>query len=234
MAVDGELYLPPAFGDILARTRTPATQKKIAQGFDTLLLVPFGLSLHRLIDAWCAGLLRTRGRVPELSSLHGRAPVWVSEQYQRETLVYGPTSFGTDHGGRTKADLLRQEGRGWEVLLVEGMTELPREGAVKTVGGRRQLECGRMPAECLRELRGDEIGWTPEAYIVRSLDALARSGNVLDLRTFTYLTGAYLPSSHFVPNAYWNPIDGQASLNARWPGGIRHGDGGVRAAVRVR
>ena len=119
------------------------------------------------------------------------------------------------------------------MLLVEGsLLDLPREGQGKIVGGRRQVECGRSPEEYFANRPKDEVGWTPAAYIVRFLDALERSGTVLDRETCTYLTGAYFPSSRLVPDADWNPDIGQAYMDRDIPD-LRNPDDGARAAVRV-
>ncbi len=232
-AIDGKHYPLPAFEDVLARMQTAEMQKKLAQGFDTLLLVPFGLGLERLVAAWGDGLRRNAGHVPELRDLNREQPVWQWEQYQREPLVYGPLRFASDHGGRTKEQILQEDGRGWDVLLVEGsMLDLPREGQGKRIGGRRQVECGRSAEEYLRDLPKGEVGWTPEAYIVRFLDALERSDTVLDHQTLSLLTGAYLPSSRIVPGAFWYPFYGRARLGGRGPD-YRDPVDGARAAVRV-
>jgi hypothetical protein len=149
--------------------------------------------------------------------------------------VYNPRSFNDDHGGRTKEELLAEGHRGWDVLLVEGsIPNLPREGQGQTIGGRPQIECNRTPTEYLTDLRArGEIGLTPEAYMVQFLDTLERSGQVLDVETYTYLPGAFLPASRIVPGACWGPEGGQALLYRDDPGS-RIPYLGVRAAVRVR
>jgi uncharacterized protein (TIGR02996 family) len=232
-AVDGKRYPLPAFEQILAKVQTPEMMTKLKQGFDTLVLVPFGLELERFIQAWGRGLMRNRNRVPELRNLNQREPVWVWNQYRREPLVYEPHSFTDHHGGRTKEEILREDGRGWDVLLVEGMTGLPREGQGKRIGGRRQVECGRTPQEYVDSMPNGEVGWTPETYIVRFLDALERTGTVLDHQTASWLTSSYFPTSRVVPRAYWYPICGQAYLDGAGPD-IADARDGARAAVRVR
>jgi hypothetical protein len=231
-AIDREKYTLPSFEDVRARMQTPELQKKLRQGFDTLLLVPFGVRLERLIDAWRMGLRRNVNRVPELRTLDWGEPVWVWNQYEREALAYGVQRFSSRHGGRTKEEILQKEERGWELLLVEGFTEIPRAGQGLTVGGRPQLECGRSPEGSLASLPTGEVGWTPEAYIIRFLDAVERGGTVLDRETYTDLMGAYFPSSRGVPLAGWGPTYGQANLGRSGPG-IGRRLGGVRAAVRV-
>jgi hypothetical protein len=232
-AIDGKRYALPAFEDVLARVQTQEMLEKLRQGFDTLLLVPFGMDLDRLIDAWRMGLRRNADRVPELRNLNHTEPVWVWRGYQSEPLVYGPSTFDPRHGGRTKEEILQKEERGWDVLLVEGFTEIPREDEGRTVGGRRQLECGLRPGQYLADLPKDEVGWSPEAYIIRFLDAVERGGTVLNRETYTNLVGAYFPVPSDVPNASWNPYSGQADLGRVVPVS-RWSDCGLRVAVRVR
>lgn len=232
-AIDRKRYPLPSFDDVLARLQQSETQTKLRQGFDTLLLVPFGVTLERLIEAWRQGLRKNGNRIGELRDLNQRAPVWVWSGYCNEPLVYGPQSFAPRHGGRTKAEVLRDEGRGWDVLLVEGaLQNLPRAYQGQTIGGGVQLECGRTPAEYLRDLPESEIGLTPEAYILHFLDALERGGRLLDGETYASLIGAYFPSSRVVPGACWNPGLGQVALGRSDPGS-RGAQSGARVAVRV-
>ncbi len=234
-AIDGNRYPLPAFEDILERMQTPGMHLKLAQGFDTLLLVPFGLRLEQLLDAWRKGLQRNAATLRGVGRFNEQEPLWVWDGYQREPLVYEPRSFtGNRGGGRTKEEMLAGSGRGWDVLLVEGdLQNLPREGQGQTVGPRRQPECGRAPDVYLCDLLPGEFGLTPEAYIIQFLDALERRGQVLDTETFSYLTGAFLPASRGVPGACWGPGVGRVILYGDVPG-YRLADYGARAAVRVR
>lgn len=232
-AIDGKPYPLPAFEDVLARMQTPKLQTKLRQGFDTLLLVPFGLPLDRLLGAWRQGMRGNAATLQRAGHFDSDEPLWVWERYLTEPLVYDPRSFTTAHGGRTKPKTLAKNGRGWEVLLVEGaLQNLPFAGEGQTVGGRHQIECGRSPAEYLHNLPKDEVGMTPEAYVVHFLDALERGGRLLDTGTFSSLPGAYFPTSRNVPGACWDPEFGQASLGRTIPG-YRYADDGARVAVRV-
>jgi hypothetical protein len=233
-AIDGKRYPLPAFEVVLERLRAAHLQEKLSQGFDTLLLVPFGLPLDRLTDAWRQGLRRNAAALRNVGAFNETVPLCIWSRFRDESLVYDHRSFIAGHGGRTKEQLLAAEGRGWDVLLVEGsLVNPPREGQGQTVGGRPQIGCGRSPAEYLHELRRRaEIGLTPEGYIVHFLDALERRGQALDVDAFSCLPGAYLPTSRYVPCAYWYPESGQAGLLAYDPDG-RNSDYGARAAVRV-
>ncbi len=125
---------------MLARLQTPKLREKLFQGFDTLLLVPFGLSLDRLLDAWRQGLRRNAATLRSVGNFRGDDPLYVWNTYRTEPLVYHPRSYTDDHGGRTKEQILAG-GRAWDVLLVEGgIPNLPPARQGQTVGGRRQLE----------------------------------------------------------------------------------------------
>jgi hypothetical protein len=234
-AIDGKRYPLPSIEEVLARMQTPELQTKLRQGFDTLLLVPFGLPLERFLDAWRQGLRCHATTLRGVGAFNEADPLDAWEQYHVEPLVYEPRSFvPAVHDGRPKEDILVAEERNWDVLLVEGaILDLPCEGQGQTIGGRRQLECGQSPAEHLLELqRRGEIGLMPEAYVVQFLDALERRGQVLDVQTFSSLPGSFLPVSRCIPGAFWDSRNGRAVLV---------GDEtdyhlayyGVRAAVRV-
>lgn len=236
-AIDGQRYPLPVFEDVLARMQTPKIERKLTQGFDTFLLVPSGLPLERITAASRQGLRRNAatffgvGAFNEIDLFHN-ANHW--GQYPDEPLMYDPRSFTADHGGRTKEELLRDEGRGWDILLVEGaLQNVPRTSEGREIGGRRQLECGAITHEYLAQLhdRG-EAGLTPEAYGVAFLDALERRGQVLDTRNFCFLLGAFQPSAYNVPGASWSPVYGRLILDMST---LERRDmfTGVRGAVRV-
>lgn len=159
-------------------------------------------------------------------------PVAVWQGFQDGPLVYEPRSFTDRHGGHPKEQLLAQDG--WDALLVEGgLQNSPYQHQGQTIGGRAQIECEGSPNEYLAGLdfRG-EIGLTPEAYIIRFLDALERQGQVLDTDTHSYLPGVYLPLTGTVPGVYWDAWNGVASLGGYHPDS-RHSCRSARAAVRV-
>jgi hypothetical protein len=91
---------------------------------------------------------------------------------------------------------------------VEGsIPDLPRIGEGRSVGDRPQVVTGRTPAEYLGSLPDDEVGLTPEAYVIHFLDGLERRGHVLDFQTASYLLGAYLTASRHVPATSGNCRD---------------------------
>jgi hypothetical protein len=62
--IDARFHPLPPVQDIQARLETPELRRKIAQGFNQLLLVPFGVSLAGLLDAWRRNLLRSITALP--------------------------------------------------------------------------------------------------------------------------------------------------------------------------
>jgi hypothetical protein len=193
-AIDGKRYPLPAFDVILAELQTPDLQRKLTQGLDTLLLVPFGLPLARLLDAWRDGLRRNEAILQSVGAFNQQEPLYVWDGYRTEPLVYNPHAFRAQHRGYTKEQLLASDGRGFDVLLVEGtILNIPRADQGYVIGDRRQTECSRSPDEYLRDLPEGEVGLTPEAYAIHFLYALEHCGQVLDHQTATYLIGAYTP-----------------------------------------
>jgi hypothetical protein len=232
-AIDGKRYPLPSFEEVLTKLRRPDLHRKLTQGFDTLLLVPFGLPLDRLLDAWRAGLQRNAPLLRSVGHFNEGNPLYVWPQYRTQPLVFDPHSFTYRHHGRTKEQLLREDHRGWDVLLVEGsIPDLPAPARGRRVSGRPRMECGRSPSEYLRSLPDDEVGLTPEAYVLHFLDGLERRGQILDVQTASYLLGAYLPASRHVPFAFWYPGNGQAYLDWGDPE-VRSGGDGARVAVRA-
>ncbi len=241
--IDGRFHPLPVMPQIEAALTTKRLHRKLRQGFNQLLLVPFALPLKRLLGAWGENLLRNEHLLQPYGGLNREEPVCVPEgdfglhhgqgPDEDGCLVYFPERFEQDHGGRTKADLLAAApATGWDVLLVEGgLPNILRPGEGQTVGGRAQIEAGRSPQEDLASLPGGEAGWTPEIYIAAFLTSLERSGQALDTKTVTYLLGSYIPAPACVPGAGWFPEGRQAALD-----GVLGDSGpniGARAAVRV-
>jgi hypothetical protein len=233
-AIDGQFHPIPSFDDLTHRLQSPELRRKIEQGFNQLLLVPFGLPLSRLFDAWRRGLLRNEHLLQPHGGLNRRVPVFIWNGYESEELVYSPQHFAPDHGGRTKAQVLAADpAAAWQVLLSEGaLVSLPYRGRGQTVAGRTQVEAGRTPAQYLISLReAGEAGWTAEAYVTAFLTQMERAGCPLDAGTLSYLTASYAPVRGGVLSAHWSSV-GQAGMIGRGPGESIPACG-ARAAVRV-
>jgi hypothetical protein len=232
--IDHHFHPLPSFEAIRSRLQSPTLRHKIAQGFDQLLLVPFALPLERLIEAWKRDLLRNEQLLAPHGGLSREHPLWMSDGYSQEDVVYFPQRFATDHGGRTKAQLLDSDPEAaWQVLLTEGaLTDIPRAGQGHTIAGRRQIEAGRTPHQYLADFPKDEVGWTPETYIAAFCTGLEQTGSVLDAKTASYLTALYVPDTSYVPFAYWHPR-GRAALFGRGHPDFHYPRNGARAAVPV-
>ena len=244
----------PSFGHVLdALKGRPELLTKVQQGFVRLQPVPVRLSpvsfLEPLGNALrhhkAAGTLRSTDDTP--LTLNSARPVWMWDGYKGADrtgeLVYSPQSFDHDHGGKTKQQMLAegpQQSAGWQVLLLENLRNIPRAGKGQTIGGRPQVEAGRTPNRYLNLLRtapyAQEQGLTPEAWLSLFLAHLNETGGeVLDdyaSGSACYLTGAYFPSSGYLPCVYWDRVDAQAFVDRVDPGN-RFPDDGVRSAVRV-
>lgn len=241
--IDGQFHPLPSLDQIQQRLATPELRRKVDQGFDSLLLVPFALPIVRLIEAWKQHLLRNEHLLAAHGGLDRTLPVGTWRGYNLRNgqgpdadgrLVYFPQRLEQDHGGRTKADILAADpSSGWQALLFEGhLPDLLMRGRGQNVGSRPQIEGFRSPREYLDSLPTDEVGWTPETYIAAFHTHLERTGRPLDDVTFTYLFGSYLPVFSYVPDAAWSRRNRQV-----WLGGshVNSASSKVvgRAAVRV-
>jgi hypothetical protein len=246
--IDSHFHRLPSLARIEERLQAPLLRQKVAQGFHWLLLVPFGLPLPRLLDAWRRDLLRNEHLLLQpYGGLDREDPVWVWEEpyMLREgrgpdedgRLVYFPQRFGRRHGGRTKRQLLAADpSQAWHVLLIEPLEDIPLAGQGQTIAGRRQLETDQKPRQYLRSLPAGERGWTPETYVAAFCAQLERAGRVLDAHTTSTFIAAYLPASGGVPDGWWgvgdHVGDHHVCLGCNFPdfGGPRTG---ARSAVPV-
>ena len=69
-------------------------------------------------------------------------PVWVWDKYQEAdvngNLIYQPKELSENHQGKTKQEILGEQG-GWRIVLMEDMPNIPRENP-ETKGGRTQID----------------------------------------------------------------------------------------------
>ena len=252
VGVDGTEYVTPTPTEVERQVaeRAEVLERKFEAGFTRLLLVPFGMPLERLTAAYGEAIKKahSQGKLLDVNGepleLDTDEPVWTWDEMKGVDvdgrLVYSPKEFTDDsHGGMTKAELLQAEQvtPGWQVVLVEDLGNLPKEGEGKTIDDRPQLVTGRSPEDDLRELQSnpiydEEVGLTPEAYFMLALTKLREDGRVPDTDTGTNLLGAWLPGQRKVPCARWRRGRRRARLRAGRPDDEAP-DWGVRAAVRV-
>ena len=270
--IDGKEYPLPAPEEVAKRMEAnkELVERKQEQGFTRLLLVPFGMKLDDLIEAYKQRILdhSQKGKLfatkkdsgdPSMPlELNESHPLWKWDGYNNADatgeLVYNPKEFSKNHKGKTKQEILEKQG-GWQVLLIEDMSNIPREGGAKTKGGRTQIDTGGSsikkyikrgenipsPAEYLKALNKEpayngESGMTPEEQLTYAILHLEETDQVIDdyrgNGSISYQIGAYFPSSGNAPNAYWNRDNRQANVDRNNPDN-RNDNCGVRPAVRV-
>ncbi|MEK7540845.1 MAG: AAA family ATPase [Patescibacteria group bacterium] len=270
--IDGKEYAIPTQAEIVERieAKKELVERKQEQGFTKLLLVPFGMKLDDLIEAYKQRILdhsqrgklfatkKDSGDPPTPLELNESQPLWKWDGYNNADatgeLVYNPKEFSKNHKGKTKQEILEKQG-GWQVLLIEDMSNIPREGGAKTKGGRTQIDTGGSsikkyikrgenipsPAEYLKALNKEpayngESGMTPEEHIIYAITHLKETDEVVDdwqgNGSISYQIGAYFPSSGSAPHAYWDRGNRRASIVRNDPD-YRNDYCGVRPAVRL-
>ena len=258
--IDKKEYPFPKYEDILERIEEKGEilKTKIEQGFNQLLIVPFGMRLNDLIEKYGQVILKhyQEGKLlatkekpsdpDEKLELNENTPIWIWEEYYNADtegkLVYFPKQFSkTNHQGKTKIELLKKElCSGYNIILIEDLPNIPRKGKGKTIGNRKQIEIGQSPKEYLEMLKKDkqylnEQGMTPEDQITYAITYLEKTNQVID--EWTTGSGFCQLNSWFsdygcVPEAFWVCSSHRAFLGGRDPGS-RDVDSGVRTAVRV-
>lgn len=211
-AIDNQEYPFPILSEVKKRLRQKreVIKTKSEQGFQKLLIVPFGLKLKDIIGKTGKAIIRhdREGKLlatkrestdpDELLPLKedkdgNKLPIFLTNQYENGNadasgnLVYFPEKYDPDnHGGKTKAQLLKEsKDNGFTLMLIEDLPNIPRENKGKTIGGRKQIEAGKSPEEYLQKLQTDkdyqnESGLTPEDQLVYFLTHLEQTNQVID------------------------------------------------------
>ncbi len=277
--IDGTEYPLPSYREIAQkfREKKELLKTKTKQGFTKLVLVPFGMKLEDLIQKYKQTLVKhfqegklfftkkdandpNEALVPITADMfNANEPVWVWDGYQEADttgkLIYFPKEFSANHQGSTKKEFLEQRQQGWEVILLEDMPNIPKEGEGKTHGGRTQLDTKGSsikpfiasgtttpsPKEYLKALQEDpqyqhEQGLLPEDWLIYALTMLEEQNQIIDDYSgngkVSYNLGAYFPTSDGVPRAYWSR-DYRQTRVYRNDVDRRYDDCGVRPSVRV-
>ena len=185
----------PTYEEILERVKAKKEflERKREQGFSQLLLVPFGMRIadiknrikKLILEKYEQGKLNgTNGDSLELNTT---LPIRIEKDFKSADLtgdlVYYPKKFDPEnHGGKTKLDILADEG-GWDILFLEDMPDLPFKGREKA--GRTQFSPGMEPYVYLYDLQNEEQykgeqGMTPEAELTYFMYYLQKNNKVID------------------------------------------------------
>ncbi|MFA6427977.1 MAG: hypothetical protein WCW02_00335 [Candidatus Buchananbacteria bacterium] len=207
---------------------------KIPQGFVKLIIVPFGLPISSLIEAYSKALIEChkQGCLYDAQFLHfefNAKPIhdytgWVKAEATGE-LVYFPKEYSkTTHQGKTKQELLPTQA--WQILMLEDSPDIPDKGKGKTVNGRQQPEANQSPNDYLKQLQTNlqykgEQGLTPESWLVYGLDYLKEGRQIIDSRQDYYrgciMVNSYFKETGYVPTAYPGHGDMSVTLDRKSP-----------------
>ena len=244
--IDGKKYPLPKPEEIMKRLNDnkEIVQMKMEQGFTRLILEPFAYSLDTLTIKYKEVILEhfknhklfaTKDKstdLDEIIALDVNQPIWIAEDEFYECdkngkIVYFPTEFSENHGGKTKRELLTLNPKdAWHIWLVEDIPNIPREGRGKKIGKRQQLETNRTPSDYLEFINTkseyhNELGFTPEANIMYAITHLESTNQVINdyqgKSSISYQLGGYFPLYNQVPDLYWNREDRQATLFSSEP-----------------
>ena len=182
--------------------------------------------------------------------IHG-AVQWPKDSYLTAdtdgTLVYFPVVFDTDpkiHQGKTKAELLKNTGQGFQLLLIEANPNIPSEGTDEIIGTkqpRKRLAAGDAAEVYLKILQtkpeySHEEGLTLEAWMTQFLLHLEETDQVIDDQygngKVNLNLGGWFPDSGKVADGSWNRYFAEAFMDWDVPkDGSSHN--GSRTAVRI-
>jgi hypothetical protein len=245
IGTDGKEYPIPTkekIKELFTRNRE-FTDKKVLQGFDSLLLTPVAMPTLHLIDLMKEAIIK-HGKErniyqTRLSTYDSLIPVRVNKEKQvwvwetlRQTietdeLVYFSQEYSiTSHRGQTKSEVINNERicavPGWSVGLVENLLIMPQQSQGKTLGGRKQLEIGYSPFEYLQMLQMEayqgETGKILEDFITQFLTRLETTNEVsndVDDKNALWCLGQYMkvPYAELVPTGRWHRSVGRVRLD---------------------
>jgi len=201
--IDNHEYAFPKIDEIIAKMKKnkEVLKTKAEQGFQKLLIVPFGMKLDDLIEKYGEVILKhhkegklfaTKKKPSDSDESLGfdeNQPVWRWYGFDgadtKGKLVYYPKEFSKNHQGKTKKQVLDQTKQGFNILLIEDLPNIPKEGEGETTKGRKQLETNKNPREYLKAIQTNptyqnEQGMTPEDQIVYAITHLEQTNQVID------------------------------------------------------
>jgi hypothetical protein len=244
IGIDGKEYPIPGqeqVTDLVVKNKK-RINKKILQGFNQLVLIPFAISLPVLIESLETTILRHAKERSIFRTRHSASDpplaipvnktkqVWIWETLRQainaSELIYFPKEYSGNHRGQTKLEVIRNSSvcvfPGWSVGLIESFPLMPGPGRGKTIGGRRQLETGSSPNEYLQILKlqayEGETGKTLEDFIIKFLTHLEKTNEVshdADDDNALWCLGQYMKVSYaeLVPTGRWFRRVGRVRLD---------------------
>ncbi|MFA6428013.1 MAG: hypothetical protein WCW02_00515 [Candidatus Buchananbacteria bacterium] len=238
-AIDNKEYPIPTLEQIeeIMLEKRDFFETKIKQGFVKLVIVPFGLPIKSLIEAYDNALMEhhrqgklfnTQNQPLGLNKKIGTKYIFDYVNFVKAEatgdLVYFPKEFSDNHQGKTKQELLPTQA--WQVLLLEDLPDIPDKGKGKTVNGRKQPEANQSPNDYLKQLQTDqykgERGLTPESWLVYGLSHLEQTDQVIDdwegSGKGCWLIDSFSKETGRVPNASFYRGSLHVSLSRGIPG----------------
>ncbi len=248
----------PKFEEISERIREREKffSRKARQGFTKLVLVPFGIINNDLIVAYERALTDHKDELinpldGSKHNLNASFPVMLDTEFESfrfldlaGDLLYGPRSLDiADTGAKTKQEMLERND-GWQIMLLEDLPSLPWRRQAKTVGGRKQIEAPKRPAEYLALLRENpsyegEQAINIETWICYAMKQLEEKHQVIDdmgdlkvaagtSSTPCMLLGSIMKDTLKIPAADWSENSAYITLDK--PEISMHG---LRTAVEI-
>lgn len=170
--------------------------QKVSQGFENFLIVPFGLSIKKMIEGYKKTLTskiyerRFYDANGESLSLSISEPINIvdpkligSDEDQEDQIVYFNEPRQGFRTGRTKAQLLNK-GHAFEIKLVEDLPQLPTDASARVVGDRLQIASDRSISSVLQILEdvhhnGENL-FNFEDWLSYAITKLNREGVQID------------------------------------------------------
>lgn len=235
VGIDGKEYPLPTKEMIAAEIRgnEEKYRTKIEQGFTQFLLVPFAMPLDKFTTILSDQIFE-HGTRDNLYDVQGniiildndKDPLYDTELAKEgdedSSLTYYPQGFDKpEEKGKTKQEILDQNRgnpfNGWNILLIEDLSNLPGKRNGREVGGRQQIESDKRPHEYLELLRTDpryqyEQGMTPEDWMAYALQRLEQNNQIIDL----YDNNEYDSPCLLIGTLQFSPNDGVRFLEAYW------------------
>lgn len=250
----------PQFLKILRGTQNQElVTRKTGQGLTRLDLTPFGAPTTYLLSR-IIRVLKVRDKKTLVfhskrdnaepnhpANVDTTTPVWIEDgiesEIDREELVYFPTSFTDNHGGKTKAAILTDPAicaiPGWSIRFSEPAVIIPLPDQVRSLGGRSQLPTNMTPHDYLAALRNPmyagETGRTIEDFLTDFAVRLHETGQVSfdwNQRSALWLIGNLDPQTGCVLRGNWDRGEGRLRVVVDHPGD-QFGNWGAAPTVRL-